>query len=115
VKTLRLAKGWSQEQLGEKAGLSYKFIGEIERGIANPSMETLFALAAALGVDATTLFGQASSAGREFSPLVSQDDLFVAREALESLEQLLGRLDVRKRMRALPARSRKARKPESGR
>jgi transcriptional regulator with XRE-family HTH domain len=47
----------SQEQLAAKAGLSYKFVGEIERATGNPTVDTLAALADALGVDATHLLG----------------------------------------------------------
>ncbi|MBI4680030.1 MAG: helix-turn-helix transcriptional regulator [Nitrospirae bacterium] len=31
---------FTQEELGEKAGLSYKFVGEIERGEVNPSLDS---------------------------------------------------------------------------
>lgn len=37
IRTLRRLKTLTQEELGEKAGLSYKFVGEIERGEVNPS------------------------------------------------------------------------------
>ena len=48
----------SQEQLAAKAGLSYKFVGEVERGTGNPTVDTLAALSDALGVDAPELFGE---------------------------------------------------------
>lgn len=38
---LRKAKGWTQEQLAEAAGLHYSYIGGIERGDRNISLETL--------------------------------------------------------------------------
>ena len=41
IKSLRKLSGLSQEQLGEMAGVSYKFIGEIERGKANPTIDIL--------------------------------------------------------------------------
>lgn len=56
IRTFRKAKGLTQEILGEKAGLSYKFIGEIERGQVNPSLDTLAAIAEALNVTVGDLF-----------------------------------------------------------
>jgi len=57
VRALRKARGLSQEELGEKADLSYKFIGEVERGTVNPSLDSLAGIAAALNVQIVRLFG----------------------------------------------------------
>ncbi|MBI4378760.1 MAG: helix-turn-helix domain-containing protein [Nitrospinae bacterium] len=38
---MRKSRGFTQEELGEKAGLSYKFIGELERGEENVSLDSL--------------------------------------------------------------------------
>jgi XRE family transcriptional regulator, regulator of sulfur utilization len=48
VRELREGLSWSQEQLAEKAKLNRSFIGEIERGIASPSLKTITKLAVAL-------------------------------------------------------------------
>jgi transcriptional regulator with XRE-family HTH domain len=56
VRFLRRAKGWSQEELGEQADLSYKFVGEIERGAVNPSLDSLLKIANALTIDVAELF-----------------------------------------------------------
>lgn len=56
IRNLRNIKGWTQEELGGKAELSYKFIGEIERGQQNPSFDTLVKIAAALKVQLPELF-----------------------------------------------------------
>jgi len=56
IRSLRNIKEWTQEKLGVEAGISYKFIGEIERGLQNPSFETLVKIAAALGVALPDLF-----------------------------------------------------------
>jgi transcriptional regulator with XRE-family HTH domain len=40
----------SQEQLAEKADLSYKYVGEVERGQENISLDALFRIAKALKV-----------------------------------------------------------------
>lgn len=50
TRSLRKALGMTQEQLAEGADISLKHLGEIERGRGNPTLVTLVALAAALGV-----------------------------------------------------------------
>jgi len=49
LRALRERRGLSQEALSDLAGLSRSFLGEIERGDAVPSIETLQKLADALG------------------------------------------------------------------
>jgi len=56
IRKLRKDKGLTQEELGEKAGLSYKHIGEVERGEVNPSLTTLAAIAKGLDVGIGDLF-----------------------------------------------------------
>jgi len=46
----------TQEQLGQKACLSYKYLGAIERGEKNAPIETLMKIAAALNVELHELF-----------------------------------------------------------
>jgi len=50
VKSLRMSKGWSQEQLSEFSGLSLRTIQRIENGVTI-SMDSLNVLAKALDVD----------------------------------------------------------------
>lgn len=50
VKSLRISKGWSQEQLSEFSGLSLRTIQRIENGVTI-SMDSLNVLAKALDVD----------------------------------------------------------------
>jgi transcriptional regulator with XRE-family HTH domain len=86
IRNFRLAKGWSQEALGAEAGLSYKFIGEVERGVANPSLSTLEALGEALHIDITELFGppRPLTGATEYVPTRRESQ--AARDALASLE-----------------------------
>jgi len=56
VRSLRKARGWSQEELGEYSSLSYKFVGEIERGAVNPSLDSLLSIANALKIEVAKLF-----------------------------------------------------------
>ena len=50
VKRIRLAKGYSQDELGEQSGLTRNYIGNIERRENSPSLQSMEAVADALGV-----------------------------------------------------------------
>ncbi len=56
LRTLRQGKGYSQEELGFKAGLDRTYISGIERGLRNPSLANISKLAKALGVPIRELF-----------------------------------------------------------
>ena len=56
VRELRKAKGLSQEELAFKAGIHRTYIGGIERGERNPSLNNIAAIAKALGVTPPELF-----------------------------------------------------------
>lgn len=55
VRYRRVNLGFSQEELADKCGLHRTYIGAIERGERNITVNTLFRLAKALGCDATDL------------------------------------------------------------
>jgi transcriptional regulator with XRE-family HTH domain len=88
VVALRAARGWSQEELGARAGLTYKFIGEVERGQKSPSLDSLGAIARGFGIDIGELFGD-GQAGEAYPPL-GEDPLAAVREARDSLDRVLG-------------------------
>ena len=48
LRQLRARRGWSQDLLAAKAGLSGKFLGEVERGEKSISLDNLAHLARAL-------------------------------------------------------------------
>lgn len=49
IKSLRKARGWSQEALAEEAGLDRTYISGIERKVKNPTVTVVERIAAALG------------------------------------------------------------------
>lgn len=51
VRRWRTRRGWTQDQLAEQASISAKFVGEVERGEDNPSLETLWSLVSALKIE----------------------------------------------------------------
>lgn len=60
VRQLRLTRGWSQEQLAERANSSPKHVGRIERGEVNVGLDGLAALARALSVSIGDLVAEPS-------------------------------------------------------
>lgn len=53
---LRKSKRFSQERFAEKINISEIYMGQIERGEANPTLEKLLAIADALEVEIKELF-----------------------------------------------------------
>jgi transcriptional regulator with XRE-family HTH domain len=56
IRALRDERGWSQEQLAERAGIHRVYLGGIETGIRNPSLRHIASLARALDVRIADLF-----------------------------------------------------------
>ncbi|SHN74292.1 Helix-turn-helix [Paenibacillus sp. ov031] len=56
VRNIRKSKNYTQEQLGEKVGLPQPYIGGIERGERNISLDTLERLLEALEVSPSEFF-----------------------------------------------------------
>jgi transcriptional regulator with XRE-family HTH domain len=50
IRSFRKRAHLSQEKLGEKADLSYKYVGEVERGSVNVSLDSLMRIAKALKI-----------------------------------------------------------------
>lgn len=55
VRQVRESFGWTQEVLADKADLNRSYVGEIERGIAMPSLATIAKLASALNTQMSVL------------------------------------------------------------
>jgi len=49
IRRFRVSHGLSQEQLAERSGFTQQYISDLERGLRNPTVVTLFELGQALG------------------------------------------------------------------
>jgi transcriptional regulator with XRE-family HTH domain len=58
LRELREEAGLTQEQLGDRVGTEFNRIGEVERGVANPTLTTLMRLANGLGVPLREIVGR---------------------------------------------------------
>jgi transcriptional regulator with XRE-family HTH domain len=56
VRDLRKERGWTQEQLAEAAGRHWTYVGGIERGERNVTLQVVADIARALDVDIKELF-----------------------------------------------------------
>lgn len=56
LRAVREEKGWTQEELAEKAGLASVQISRVERGVREVRLTTLLRLTAALGTTPARLF-----------------------------------------------------------
>ena len=88
IKELRVAKGLTQEQLAELAGVSLQHIGEIERGQGNPTLNSLVKLSDALDISLSELFENSEQykSEKEMRDLLHQ---LVEQSSEPGLKQLL--------------------------
>lgn len=56
IRSLRTARGWSQEALALEAGLHRTFVAHVERGARNISLNNIERIAIALDVPLSRLF-----------------------------------------------------------
>ena len=56
LRQLRLAKGFTQEQLANELGIEISQISRIDRGVVNTSFSTLYSISKVLNVDISELF-----------------------------------------------------------
>jgi transcriptional regulator with XRE-family HTH domain len=56
IQELRKNQNLTQDRLAERAGLTLNYIGKVERGEAQPTLEALLSIAAALKSNVSNLF-----------------------------------------------------------
>lgn len=88
----RYQLGMTQRDLSDAAKISLKYLGEIERGEANPTLDMLARLACVLDWDPWTLFGERQPAISRNTHSLITADLGRAQQQLESLSAWLAGL-----------------------
>ena len=94
VKELREAAAMTQDELGQKAKLSAKFISQVETGQANPSIGVVARLSAGLGMALPAFFSREASTEliddvAAITALVSAQGPTARKRALRVLRALL--------------------------
>lgn len=89
IRNLRGLRNLTQEQLAERAELSVKYLGEIERGGSNPTIESLGKIGRALDMPLAQLLRQNEE--DEILSKLSKKDLQAIRRALEILGRVFGK------------------------
>ena len=84
LKQLRQRRRATQDQIAERAGLSSKSVGEIERGEGNPELDSIVRLADALEVEVADLFTPDTAVAQ-----VSVERLETVRKALEYINEII--------------------------
>lgn len=68
IKDLRVSKGWTQDQLGEKLGCSGVAIGRYERGLRDLDVATILRLCEIFGCTADYLLGRSPVPSPDLDP-----------------------------------------------
>lgn len=97
VRDLRAAAGLTQEHLGERAGISAKYLSGIENGTVNVSVGVLHALAeGGFGLSVTALlnfdleWNEAKRLEAEIATLIAGQPVEARRRALRALDAFFG-------------------------
>ncbi len=101
LRALRKLRMMTQEKLGERAGVSGKLVGQIERGDGNPTLDVIAGLAAGLDVEPGELLqfeeerpqGPASDAASAFAA-AEQVSRYLARRPAGEVERALRILEA---------------------
>lgn len=101
LRALRKLRMFTQEKLGERAGVSGKLVGQIERGDGNPTLDVIVGLAAGLDVEPGDLLqfeeerpsGSAGAAAGAFAA-AEQVSRYLARRPAVEVERALRILEA---------------------
>ena len=55
VREMRTARGWSQEQMGEASDLHWTYVGQVERGERNLTLNSIHSIAKAFKIKISAL------------------------------------------------------------
>jgi XRE family aerobic/anaerobic benzoate catabolism transcriptional regulator len=99
VRALREGQGWTRENLARRAGLSARFVAQLEAGLGNISVARLDGVARALGSPLAPLLEAIEPEGDELAPLRREVAALAARASAPALRDAVTALQA-----AAPAR-----------
>jgi transcriptional regulator with XRE-family HTH domain len=89
VRQLRIARGWTQEQLAERVGNTERHVGQVERGEVNVTIDILTTMAAHLSVDVARLLDDSTGGASDARVYTIMPSLFdQIEEALRAVARL---------------------------
>ena len=94
IREFRTRRNITQEKLGEHCNLSYKYLGNIERGRENPTFEALLKIARALEVEPCELLifehteNDPKKLRKELKTLIAEADIPTLQQTLKILRSL---------------------------
>ena len=95
LRSLREARCLTQQQLGEAAEVSYKYVGAIERGEENPSLKVIGKLAEALEVEPRDMLifqheeTRPATLKKQLNRLLKEADVASLQQAVKLLRALI--------------------------
>ena len=93
LRAYRTQRGWSQEELAERSDLHTTYIGQLERGEKNATIESISKVAAALDISLSKLFENISLASSE-KDIPSRCYDLIQKQPLRDQKLLLDILDA---------------------
>jgi transcriptional regulator with XRE-family HTH domain len=94
VREIRKSRGFSQEELGERSSLHYTYIGKVERGEKNITLESLVKITQALDVSLEEFFSlvDPKSDNTRLNPYIL--NLFNTNRSVREQEQILRIIEI---------------------
>lgn len=86
VRNYRTSKGLSQEKLAELSGCHPTYIGQVERGEKNATLESIEKISSAMGISLSQLFEKLGESETESIPLKCYE--FIASKSKPDQEQI---------------------------
>lgn len=88
IRNYRTKLGWSQEKLAELSGCHSTYIGQLERGEKNATLESIEKIAAALNISLSTLFEKLGNQGKDGRDIPLECYEFLSAKTKGEQEQL---------------------------
>lgn len=107
IRELRTVKGWTQDELAERAGLNGRHLSRFENDHVRPRAQTLRSLAEAFGTTVEEL--QSPNAKEDVASLIPDQELFhqfqavcqMDQQDIEAVKRILSALIVKNKIRDL--------------